>query len=100
MAREKRGGRQAGTPNKPTEMRTRIKSFLDENFKEVEKEFKSLDALQKITFYEKLIKYAIPQLKAVEFVDEKKESFDYSTMEKADLISITNILKKYQLNEY
>ena len=54
-------GRPKGTPNKVTaELRQRIKTFLEGNFSNIEKDFKALEPVQKCAFYEKLIKYILP----------------------------------------
>lgn len=61
----KSGGRRAGTPNKITaELRARIKSFLENNFKTVEHDFKKLDPEKRIALYEKYLKFALPQLQS------------------------------------
>ena len=56
-------GRPKGKPNKITaDLRQRIKNFLDNNFNEVQADFKKLDPVQKLAFYEKLLKFAVPVL--------------------------------------
>lgn len=96
MAKEKTGGRKAGTPNKPKPMRTRITNFLDDNFEGVENDFKTLDALQKITFFEKLIRYSVPSLKSIEILeDEQKDSIRYDLLDKDELLFLSNLGKKY-----
>lgn len=55
-------GRPLGKCNRVTgELRSRIKNFLDENWAQVEKDFKKLDPEKKIIFFEKLLSYAIPK---------------------------------------
>lgn len=57
-------GRPKGTPNKTTVfLRERIKTFLDKNWAQVERDFKKLDPQKKIIFFEKLLSYAVPKLK-------------------------------------
>ena len=57
-------GRPPGKPNKiTTELRTRIKSFLDDNFETVKKDWKKLDPKDRILLYEKMLSFALPRMK-------------------------------------
>lgn len=83
-------GRKKGTPNKATgELRDKIKLFLNDNFETVQTEFKKLDSVQKLTFYEKLIKFIVP----VMGTNEIKLDFDSLTESQLDEI-IIRILNK------
>ncbi len=62
-----RSGRPKGRPNKKTaELRDKLKLFLESTFDEIQEEFKKLDPVQKLTFYEKLIKFIVPVMKSAE----------------------------------
>jgi len=55
-------GRPPG-PNKiTTELRERIKSFLDGNFSTIEKDFKQLDPEKRVALFERYLKFVLPQL--------------------------------------
>lgn len=82
-------GRPKGRPNKATaELRERIKNFLDGNFETVQNDFQSLDPVQKLSFYEKLIKYVIP----VQNSNELK--IDFEKMSDSELNELINRLIK------
>lgn len=54
-------GRPQGAKGKTsTELRERIKIFLDGSFDDMQEDFKKLDPVQKLAFYERLLKFAIP----------------------------------------
>jgi len=54
-------GRPQGAKGKTsTELRERIKTFLDGSFDEMQEDFKKLDPVQKLAFYERLLKFAVP----------------------------------------
>jgi hypothetical protein len=56
-------GRPSGAENKVTvELRDRIKTFLEGNFKTVQKDFKKLDPEKRVALYEKYLKFVLPQL--------------------------------------
>ncbi|HEY5591827.1 MAG TPA: DUF5681 domain-containing protein [Paludibacter sp.] len=80
-------GRPKGQPNKATaELRERIKNFLDGNFESVQSDFQNLEPVQKLAFYEKLIKYVIP----VQNSNELK--LDFEKMSDSELDQIINRL--------
>jgi len=82
-------GRPKGRTNKVTaELRERIKNFLDGNFETVQDDFHKLDPVQKLSFYEKLIKYIIP----VQNSNELK--FNFEKMSDSELDQIINRLIK------
>ena len=54
-------GRPVGTPNKvTTELRDRIKLFLEKSWSTVQRDFKELDPKDRIAIYEKMLKYVVP----------------------------------------
>ena len=54
-------GRPQGAKGKAsTELRERIKTFLDGSFDDMQEDFKKLDPVQKLNFYERLLKFAVP----------------------------------------
>ena len=54
-------GRKPGAKGKTsTELKERIKMFLDGNFDDMQTDFKKLDAAAKLNFYEKMIRYVVP----------------------------------------
>lgn len=63
----KTGGRKKGTPNVLTsDLRSRISSFLSDNFDEAVKNWKEIEEpVQKVKLYTDLIKFAVPTLQAV-----------------------------------
>ena len=80
-------GRPPGKPNKVSgELRERLKTFLDQNWLEVEKEFKRLDPDKKLFFYEKLIGYAIPKLR------ESDLKIDFTKLSDSDMNKIIDKL--------
>ncbi len=59
--RQKTGGRIAGTPNKVTkELKEVVKGFLDANAKNLQKDFDELQPNERLIFFERLLKYALP----------------------------------------
>jgi len=54
-------GRPKGTPNKSSEdLRALVQKFIDSNWFRIERDFNSLDPLQRLNFIEKLLKYVLP----------------------------------------
>ena len=54
-------GRPKGKPNKTTtELRLRIKTFLESNFEDLQESYIMLEPVQKLAFYQQLLKFAIP----------------------------------------
>jgi hypothetical protein len=74
MKREKTGGRKMGVKNiQGNELREKIKNFLNDNFDLIQKDFKGLDPVQRVTFYERILKYGVPVLKNIEIEPDVKE---------------------------
>lgn len=83
-------GRPRGSQNKVTgELRDRLKDFLDGNFDKVQRDFKKLDHKDRIEYYEKFLKYVLPQLRTTDL----KLDFDNMTESQIDEI-ITKILNR------
>lgn len=62
----KSGGRQAGTPNKiTTELRDRIKLFLENNFELIEEDFQKLTPDRRIVIFERYLKFVLPLLGSI-----------------------------------
>lgn len=80
-------GRKKGTPNKVTgELRDRIKVFLDSNFETMQEDFETLDPVQRIAAWEKLLKYILP----VQNSNELK--LDFEKMSDSELDKLINRL--------
>lgn len=100
--RKKTGGRTRGVLNKTTiELRERIKSFLDENFETMQADFHKLEPIQKFTFYEKLIKYAVPTLQATDLIvsEDNNSNIRYDMLTTEELKTIVAICDKYNFND-
>lgn len=86
----KTGGRKKGTPNVLTsDLRSRISSFLSDNFDEAVKQWKDIDEpVQKVKLYTDLIKFAVPTLQAVSLdaTINKEESVEETLRELSEEI--------------
>lgn len=79
----KTGGRKAGTPNKMANgLRDKITAFLDGEFEQVKKDFKTLQPRDKLKFYTDLMQYGVPKLAATTL----EIDFDALTEEQLDEI--------------
>ena len=88
------GGRKQGSSNKVTaDLRQSITEFLENNFDEMKNTFAKLEPKDKIIFYEKLLKYAVPTLQATELTT------DFEKMTDEQLDCIINELKNSISNE-
>lgn len=55
-------GRTAGTPNKLTaDMKEKVQLFIESNFDQIQADFKLLEPRERVTLYERMLKYIIPQ---------------------------------------
>ena len=82
------GGRPKGTPNKiTTELREWISQFINENKDQIQKDFLSLDAKDRIQMFEKLLKYALPSLQSTTLTT------DFERMTDSELDRIIDELK-------
>ena len=60
-------GRKVGTANKATtDLRQWISNFIDDNRPQIQKDWQALDPKDRIVLFEKLLKYALPTLQAVQ----------------------------------
>jgi len=60
--KKKTGGRKAGTPNKvTTDMRERIKLFVENEFDGVVTDFNALEPKDKVQLFEKFLTYILPK---------------------------------------
>jgi len=76
-------GRPKGTPNKITgKVRESINQFIEDNFDEVVRTWKSLEPRDKLNFYRDLIQYAIPKMQTMAI----QTDFDRLTDEELDRI--------------
>jgi len=65
------GGRPKGTPNKiTTELRQWITSFLEDNREQIQADWMELEPKDRIVLFEKLLKYALPTLQAMQLETE------------------------------
>jgi hypothetical protein len=80
-------GRPKGSPNKSSfELREKIKIFLSSNFDNMQAEYKKLDGLQKLTFYERLIKYVVP------IMNNNEVAINFEQLTESELDEIINRL--------
>ena len=60
-------GRPKGIPNKvTTDLRQWITNFLEENREQIQDDWKALEPKNRIMLFEKLLKYALPTLEAMQ----------------------------------
>lgn len=83
-------GRPLGKPNRvTTELKQRIKAFLDDNFDTIEQDFKSMEPKDRAMFFEKLLSYAIPKQSSTDI------SMNFEQFTEDDLNTIvTNLLNQ------
>ena len=83
-------GRKKGTLNRVTgELRDNLKRLLSESFATIEQDFNSLDPVQRIAAFEKLLRYIIPIMSA----NDVKLNFEDLTENQLDEI-ITRLISK------
>jgi hypothetical protein len=69
-----RAGRPEGAKNRVNdEIRTRINTFLDENFETIQSDIKDLEPRERVRFYIELLQYGVPKLKQTELKTEVKD---------------------------
>ncbi len=73
----KTGGRKKGTPNKITsDIREKIKTFLESKADDLDDIWESLEAKEKIQMFNHLCRYVVPTMQSTEFkVDSTTESY-------------------------
>jgi hypothetical protein len=63
----KTGGRKAGSPNKTTaSVKEWLQFLIDNNRKQIEKDFLELDPKDRILLFEKFLQYTTPRMQAVQ----------------------------------
>lgn len=83
------GGRPIGSTNKiTTALRESIKSFIDCNISNLQKDFDELEPKDRLVFIEKMLKYVIPPLKEIDEIKYPPADIQ------ADYESWVNSLKK------
>ncbi len=83
----KTGGREQGTPNKLTsDLKNRINDFLNENWDQVEKDFKILEPEKRVLLFEKLLSYTLPKMQTVQMD---------ATLNKPNVIEFKNVSKQF-----
>lgn len=88
-------GRPKGTPNKTTaEMRNFVSELISKNYKQLEKDFLSLEPTDRWKIAEKLMSFVIPKQKAV----EANVSFEQLSDEQLDTV-INEIVSNIKDNE-
>ena len=66
-------GRPKGVPNKVTgDLRQWITNFIDDNREQIQQDWQALEPKDRIVMFEKLLKYSLPTLQAVQ-MDVKSE---------------------------
>lgn len=79
-------GRPIGAKNKITQdLKGIIKSFLEANSKDLQRQYNLLEPKEKLAFYEKLLKFAIPQ--------QTQSKIDLSNATEEDLDRLIDQLK-------
>lgn len=90
------GGRKPGTSNKLTkDLRSTISSFLQQNASRMQEEYEKLDPKDKLAFFEKMIKYSLPAMSAVDITSQGES---ISAREKA-LNNMTDSELEHKLRE-
>ena len=74
----KTGGRQKGTPNKVTaSVKGWLSCLIDKNRKQIERDLKAVDPMERLQMLEKLMQYVVPKQQAI----KAAVSFDNMTDE-------------------
>ena len=67
-------GRPKGTPNKVTsDMKEKVRLFIESNFNQIQKDFAQLEPRERVTLYERMLKYIIPQKVENELIESEPE---------------------------
>ena len=96
----KTGGRSLGTPNKQTkDMRERINDFLNNNWEQVEKDFKVLVPEKRVLIFEKLLSYTLPKMQSVQMsaeITDSVEKIDLSKLSTEELVKRAESMRMIQ----
>ncbi|MBC8984774.1 hypothetical protein H9X96_03185 [Pedobacter sp. N36a] len=80
------GGRKPGTTNKVTkDLREVISGFLQKNATKMQEEYEKLDPKDKLTFFEKMIKYSLPAMTAVDLTTKGESVNRFDKMSDEEL---------------
>ncbi len=70
-------GRPKGAPNKMTaDLRSRISDFLNQNWDQIENDFKGLPPEKRVLIFEKLLQYSLPKLQTTELIGNMERLSD------------------------
>ncbi len=70
-------GRPKGTSNKAGKpLRELITTFVADNWQEVEQDFQKLKPIERLQFFEKILKYALPTLQAVNVTNDLEQQLE------------------------
>lgn len=90
MKRAKTGGRQAGTPNKSTaQLKDLVYSFLHANVQDLQKQYDELKPSEKLDFFQKLLRFALPT--------QAQAKVDFERLSEEDLNTVIDRLKNNEL---
>ena len=85
-------GRPKGSPNKvSTDLRKWINDFIDDNRAQIKRDWLKLDPKDRITLFEKLLKYSLPTLQSTSM----DISFEKMSEEQLDEI-INRLIEKHE----
>lgn len=79
----KTGGRQKGTPNKVTaSVKSWLSCLIDKNRKQIERDLKAVEPMERLQMLEKLMQYVVPKQQAI----KAAVSFDNMTDEELNAL--------------
>lgn len=82
-------GRTPGTPNRVTgDLRQRIQQLLDEQFDNLQADFKALDPKERVNAFIRLLEYTTPKLQRTE------TTFDLSKLSEAEVEALFEMAMK------
>jgi hypothetical protein len=88
-------GRPTGTPNKATKpLRETITDFVSNNWQQVENDFKVLEPKDRLLFFEKLLKYSLPTLQAINVTSDLEKQLEGLSDEQLETL-MNKILENY-----
>ncbi|WP_460685519.1 hypothetical protein [Niabella aquatica] len=90
MKRIKTGGRKAGVPNRSTtELKNLVHSFLQANIKDLQAQYDELKPADKLDFFQKLLRFALPT--------QSQAKIDLDKLSNEDLDLVIDRLKNKEL---
>ena len=82
-----REGRPKNSKNRVNdEIRTRIDTFLEENFDTLQSDIKGLEPRDRVRFYIELLSYCVPKLRQTEL----KTEFDFDNLSDEEITALFN----------